>query len=267
MCAAASLLAWQESPAKAPAPPANPNAPKIVPRPAGAEIRLPKGFVMEEFAAGFTRPRFMVLGPNKEVLVSDSIADGIVWVLAGTTRKKLIEHLDRPYGLALWKDFLYVAEPTSVKRYPYDSKAMTVGAAQEVVPLKGYGTGHVTRTILFNPKGDKMFLAVGSSANVVTGDPKDRAAINRYNPDGTGLETYATGLRNPIGLRFYPGSDDIWATVQERDGVGDGLVPDYFTHIKEGGFYGWPYSYLAPLWIRASRRSEKTWLHAQSNPT
>jgi glucose/arabinose dehydrogenase len=98
--------------------------------------------------------------------------------------------------------------------------------------------------VLFNRRGDKMYLAVGSSANLVTGDPPSRAAINRYNPDGTGHEVVAGGLRNPVGLRFYPGTDDIWATIEERDGLGDDLVPDYFARIREGGFYGWPYSYL-----------------------
>ena len=110
--------------------------------------------------------------------------------------------------------------------------------------MKNMGTGHVTRTVLFDRKGDKMYLSIGSSANVVTGDPPMRAAINRFNPDGSGHEVLASGLRNPVGLRLYPGTDQIWASVQERDGLGDDLVPDYFTHIKEGGFYGWPFSYI-----------------------
>jgi glucose/arabinose dehydrogenase len=232
---------------KLPAPivtPGTPNPPKIVPRPEGAQIRLPKGFAIEEFAAGFARPRFMALGPSGEVLLSDFVANGAVWVLHGNAQKKLVENLDRPYGLAVWKNFVYIAEPTSLKRYPYDTKTMTAGAGEEVVSLKGYGTGHVTRTILFNRAGDKMYLTVGSSANAVTGDPANRAAILRFNPDGTGQEIFASGLRNTVGLRFYPGSDQLWASVEERDGLGDELVPDYFTHIKEGGFYGWPYSYL-----------------------
>jgi glucose/arabinose dehydrogenase len=149
--------------------------------------------------------------------------------------------LDKPYGLAFYKNYLYVGEPTSIKRYKYDSKALTATAPEEVVPLKGYTQGHVTRTIAF--LHDKMYLAVGSSADLVTGDPEDRAAINRYNPDGTGHEIYATGLRNPVGLRFYPGTDKLWVTVEERNELGDELVSDFFTSLQQGGFYGWPYTY------------------------
>jgi len=236
---------------KLPAPYATPsasNAAKIVPRPQGADLKLPKGFAAEEYATGFGRPRFMAGGPHGEVLLSDMLPgpDGVVYVLTegGKSRKKLIEGLDRPYGLAFWKDYLYVAETTSVKRYKYDAKAMTASAGEEVVAMKEFGKGHITRTLLFNAKGDKMYVAVGSSGNVVLGDPPMRAAINRFNPDGSGHEIYATGIRNPVGLRFYPGSQTIWTSAEERDALGDDLVPDYFTHVQEGGFYGWPYSYL-----------------------
>ena len=247
LCALASALAWPQGAPKLPAPyatPTTPNPPKIVARPEGAEIRLPKGFEIEEYATGFARPRFMALGARGEVLLSDAVANGAVWVLHGTERRKLVDNLDRPYGIAFWKNYVYIAEPTSLKRYPYDAKAMTAGAGVEVVSLKGYGTGHITRTILFNRAGDKMYLTVGSSANIVAGDPANRAAILRFNPDGTGQEIVASGLRNTVGLRFYPGSDQLWGSVEERDGLGDELVPDFFTHIQEGGFYGWPYSYI-----------------------
>lgn len=241
------VIALGQPALKLPPPYATPSAaagPKIVSRPEGAELKLPKGFTIEEFASGFQRPRFMCLGPSGEVLLSDFVPNGAVYVLVNKTQKKLIEGLDRPYGLAFSKDYLYVAETTSLKRYKYDAKAMTVGPGEEIVPMKDFGKGHVTRTVLFNRKGDKLLLAVGSSANVVTGDPPTRAAINRYNPDGTGHEIVASGTRNTIGLRFYPGTDDLWAAVQERDGLGEDLVPDYFTRIREGAFYGWPYAYL-----------------------
>ena len=168
--------------------------------------------------------------------------NGAVYAILNGTRKPLLEGLDRPYGLAFWKDYLYVAEATSLKRYRYDSKNLTASSPEEIVPMKDYGKGHVTRTVVFHK--DKLYLGVGSSANVVTGDPANRAAITRYNPDGTGPEIIASGVRNPVGLRFYPGTDRLWATVQERDGLGDGLVPDYFAEIRTGGFYGWPYSYI-----------------------
>jgi len=225
--------------------PAVNNPPIVIARPDGAKLNVPAGFTVEEYATGsFQRPRYMVEGPGGEVLVSDTVANGSVYVLKGGEKKVLFSGLDRPYGLAFWKNYLYVGEPSSIKRYKYDSKTMTAGPGEEVVPLAGYVKGHVTRTIVFDHKGEKMYVAVGSSADLVTGDPENRAAINRYNPDGTGHEIYATGVRNPVGLRFVPGTDQLWATVEERNDLGDGLVADYFTSIKQGGFYGWPYAYL-----------------------
>jgi glucose/arabinose dehydrogenase len=237
----------QHSKPSLPAPFATPtiaNGPKVIAKPEGAQLKVPPGFVVEEYATGFQRPRFMVEGPGGEVLISDTVANGSVYALKDHEKKVLIEGLDRPYGLALWREYLYVGEPTSIKRYKYDSKAMTVGAGEEVVSMPGYTKGHVTRTIVFNQKGDRMFLAVGSSADLVTGDPEMRAAINSYNPDGSDHKIVATGLRNPVGLRMYPGTDHIWATVEERNELGDGLVADFFTSVKPGGFYGWPYAYL-----------------------
>src|SRR5437763_6149777 len=192
------------------APPIS-NAPTIVPRPAGVRIKVPAGFSVEEFAGGFERPRFMVEGPGGEVIVSDTVPKGSVIALRKGAKKVLISGLDRPYGLALWHEYLYVGEPESLKRYKYDSKALTAGPGEEVVSMKGYSKGHVTRTILFDERGGKMYLTIGSSGDLVTGDPENRAAIHRYNPDGTGQETVATGLRNTVGLRFYPASTQLWA--------------------------------------------------------
>jgi glucose/arabinose dehydrogenase len=224
------------------------NRPQVIPRPDGAQLQVPKGFTIEEFAAGFERPRFMTLGPSREILLSDMTAKGSVYVLTnyGKDRKKIIEGLDRPYGLAFWKDYLYVGEATSLKRYKYDAKAMTAGPGEEIVSMKNFGTGHATRTVLFDRKGEKMYLCIGSQSNVDAGEVPERAAINRYNPDGSGHEIFAGGTRNPIGLRLYPGTDTVWAAVQERDHIGDDLVPDYFTSIRQGGFYGWPYAYTGP---------------------
>ena len=244
-----AVIAFAQTASQLPAPYATPSAKNgsvVIPRPDGAALKVPAGFKVEEYAKGFQRPRFMVEGPGGEVILSETLAKGSVFALKGGERKTLLSDLEMPYGLALWQDYLYVGEASSIKRYKYDSKAMTVGEGQEVVSLTGYTKGHVTRTIAFNGKGDKMYVAVGSSGDLVTGDPENRAAINSYNPDGTGHEVYATGLRNPVGLRFYPRTDQLWVTVEERNELGDGLVADFFTSIKPGGFYGWPYAYLGP---------------------
>lgn len=230
------------------------NAPTVIQRPDGSALRVPAGFQIEEFADGFNRPRYMINGPSGEVLLSDSVdPDGSVYALfdrnkdgKAEDRKKLIGGLDRPFGLALWKDYLYIAERTAVKRYKYDAKKFALGAAEPIVDMKDFAKGHWTRTIVFNAKGDKFYLGIGSASNVSPGEPEQRAAISRCNPDGTGCEIFAAGTRNPIGMAFAPGAETLWAAIQERDGLGDDLVPDYFTSIKQGGFYGWPFAYAGP---------------------
>ena len=257
LISAAGLPAFQvqQFESKLPAPYATPsvnNQPRVVTRPEGAKLQVPHGFELEEYATGFNTPRFMLTAPGGEILLTDSSA-GSVYVLVDKNksykdpeRKKILEGLDRPYGLALWKDYLYVGERTSIKRYKYDAKNMTATAGQEIASLKDFTQGHWTRSLLFDRKGEKLYVGTGSGSNVNTGEDPMRAAINRFNPDGSGHEIYASGTRNPIGLHWYPNSDTLWAAVQERDALGDDLVPDYFTHIQQGGFYGWPYAYAGP---------------------
>ncbi len=227
------------------------NRARVIPQPNGAKLNVPAGFHTEVWAEDFSTPRAMLLGPSNEILLSDSAnpPNGAVYVFPGgdpTKRKKMIEGLNRPYGLAMLNGYLYVGEPDSVKRFKYDAKAMTAGPAEEVVSLKGQGTHHWTRSLLFDRAGKKLYVGVGSGSNSSPGEDPRRAAINRYNVDGSGQEIYASGTRNPIGIRWYPGTDTLWAAVQERDDLGDDLVPDYFTHIQEGAFYGWPYAYIGP---------------------
>jgi glucose/arabinose dehydrogenase len=250
---AGAAFAWQVASVKLPPPfhtPSSTNRPQVIARPDGAQLRVPQGFQIEEFASGFQRPRIMLYAsPGSEtILLTETVPNGNVTVLLnkGKERKKLIEGLDRPYGMAFWKDYLYVAETTSVKRYKFDAKALTAGKGEQVVDMAEFGKGHSTRTIAFDAKGEKMYLGIGSESNVSPGEPERRAAISRYNPDGSGFELYATGTRNPTTIGFYPGSNVLWASVQERDGLGDDLVPDYFTHIQQGGFYGWPFAYFGP---------------------
>ena len=244
-----SLMA-QKGPSLPPpfATPDTANPGKMVPRPEAAKLTLPAGFSAEEYAAGFQKPRFMLQGPGGEVLVTESVAKGSIVLLTdgGKSRRKLIDGLDKPYGMTWHKEYLYVAEPTSIKRYKYDAKTMTTGPGEEIIAMKGTEKGHWTRGIQFDPKGEYLYVGVGSSADHLVGDPEDRAAIVRYHADGSGKELFAGGLRNPVGLKFAPKSNEIWTAVQERDHFGDDLVPDFFTSVRKGGFYGWPYAYVGP---------------------
>ena len=246
--APASLLVAADAKVKLPAPYATPiaaNPSKVVAQPAGKQLNVPAGFKVEEFSSGFKKPRYMIQLPSGVVLVSDSVAKGsVIAISPDKSKKDLITGLDRPFGMALWKDYLYVTEAESIKRYKLDAKALTVGTGEEVISLKGYSKGHWTRSMQFDKKGEKLYLSLGSGSNIDTGDPKDRAAINVYNPDGSGHEIMATGLRNPVSIRWNPANSKLWATVQERDGLGDDLVPDFFTEVKKDAFYGWPYAYI-----------------------
>jgi glucose/arabinose dehydrogenase len=228
------------------------NRPRVIPRPDDSKLSVPAGFQVEEYMSGFdARPRYMVLGPGNEILLSDSgernKPTGVVYVIKDKQKKKIIEGLDRPFGLAFHEDWLYVAEPTSVKRYKYDAKSMTVTSeGEEIIALTGFGRGHWTRTLRFDKDHKKLYTTVGSGSNIDLGEDPTRATILRSNPDGSNVETLASGLRNVIGLRWYPGSQQLWAAVQERDGLGDDIAHDYLVGVKEGGFYGWPYAYNGP---------------------
>jgi glucose/arabinose dehydrogenase len=226
------------------------NTQQVVPATSEAILHSLEGFEVSLWARGFAVPRFLLQGRGEEILLSDSGAgarSGTVYVFAHgdpAQRKALITGLDRPYGMAFWNDYLYVAEAGSIKRYPYNASSLTAGRGEQIVSLEGMDEGHWTRSLLFDRAREKLYVGIGSEQNAETGEDPRRAAINRYNPDGSGHEIYASGLRNPIGLHWYPSSDVLWAAVQERDGLGDDLVPDYLTHIERGAFYGWPYTYL-----------------------
>ena len=231
------------------------NPPRLIRQPEHAFLSVPEGFVVEEYMSDFLQPRFMLLGSENEILVTDMSA-GIVYIIRDKKAEPLITNLSRPYGMAFYKDWLYVADAASVKRYKYSSKQGGVGKGEEIISLHRYATGHITRSILFDEAAGKLYLTVGSKSNVDQGEPPIRAAISRYDPDGTGFELFAAGIRNPIGLQWYPhaqvsgidnlGTKTLWISSHERDGLGDDLVPDYFTEVREGGFYGWPYAYIGP---------------------
>jgi glucose/arabinose dehydrogenase len=203
-------------------------------------ISLPPGFTISVFAAGLGAPRFLTLDPAGTLLVSIP-AQGRVVALPDSTRSPVtvVEGLDRPHGLA-WRDGdLYVAETGRVTRFRYDQATHKATGGVVVVPSMPRGGSHWTRTIVFGPDGH-LFVSVGSSCNVCREQDPRRAAILRYNADGSGQELFATGLRNAVGLAFSPRTGTLWATVNERDWRGDDLPPDYITEVKEGAFYGWP---------------------------
>jgi glucose/arabinose dehydrogenase len=253
--AAGALGHYEIKPSDLPPPNDTPdaeNGPRVIPRPAGAELQLPPGFKAGVYAEGgdFRRPRWLALAPNGDVFVADHTANSIFILRDGDgdgvaeTRFTFATGLNLPFGMAFWKDYFYVANTNAVVRFRYKvGQTRAEGAPEKVADLPGRGyREHWTRNIIFNPEGTKLYATVGSESNVSV-EPEPRAAILEFNPDGTGRRLLATGVRNPIGLAFRPGTPELWAAVQERDRLGDDLVPDFVTRIQDGGFYGWPYSY------------------------
>ncbi len=151
--------------------------------------------------------------------------------------------LAAPFGMAFHDGYLYVGNTGSIVRYKYASGDMKAQGEPEKLLNLPTG-GHSTRNILFNRAGTKMYVAVGSQSNNDAGEDCRRAAILEFNPDGTGYRVFASGIRNPVGLALQPGTDTVWTAINERDNYGDDLVPDYATSVKDGAFYGWPYSYI-----------------------
>jgi len=151
--------------------------------------------------------------------------------------------LDAPFGMAFHDGYLYVGNTGSLVRYKYTNGDLKAQSEPEKLLDLPTG-GHSTRNIIFNRAGTKMYLAVGSGSNNNAGEDCRRAAVLEFNPDGSGYRVYASGLRNPVGLALQPGTDIVWAAVNERDNLGDDLVPDYATSLRDGGFYGWPYAYI-----------------------
>lgn len=238
---------------------------RVVPQPANAKLTVPKGFKVNVYAEGdFRYPRWMALAPNGDVFVADSRANSII-VLRDTNKDGKADQrwvwsakLAQPFGMAFHKDWFYVANTDSIVRFSYKKgQTESVGEPEKIVELTpgGYNQ-HWTRNVLFSRDGKQMFVSIGSASNVdIEADPR-RAAISVYDPDGKNHRIYAGGLRNPIGLAWNPKTGELWTAVNERDGLGDDLVPDYATSVKDGGWYGWPYSYIGKN--RDPRRKEET---------
>lgn len=244
------------SPADMPQPFASESARRSsrqVSRPEGAVLNVPGGFVVNTFAEGiFRNPRMAVEAPNGDVFVSDSFANRIV-VLRDKDRDGrsdenavFTEEVTQPFGMAFRDGWFYVANTDSVVRFRYRDGQMRAEAAPEkIIDLPGRGyRQHWTRNLIFSPDGAKLYVTVGSESNVsVEPDPR-RAAISVYDTKNWEHSIFASGLRNPVGVDFNPATGELWTAVNERDGLGDDLVPDYVTSVKEGGFYGWPYVYI-----------------------
>jgi glucose/arabinose dehydrogenase len=246
---------------------------RTVPRTEGQHPIVPSGFTVSIFADGLQFPRSMALAPNGDVFVTEPIRNGSrIRVLrdadkdgVAELRETFAEGLNRPFGLAFWRNYLYVGNNDSVVRFAYAAGQMKAADAPEKIvdlppsdaALDGdtaarlkidisqtRGYNHWTRNVIFNPAGTKMYVTVGSATNATPERDPRRAAINEYNPDGSGHRVFANGLRNPVGLAYFPGTDTLWTAVNERDHLGDDLVPDYITSVSDGAFYGWPYSYI-----------------------
>lgn len=233
------------------------NPPKAIDPPAGAKPTAPEGFEVSVFTEGdYTYPRLMIEGPNGDLFLSDYRAEKIYLLRDAnkdgkidnaTERFVFAENLTKPFGMAINKGYFYIGDTDAVVRAKYEPGATKLeGTLEKIADLPGgkEAKGHSTRNLLFNADGTKLFVAVGSESNVDLETEPRRAAINEYNPDGTGHRIYATGIRNPVGFAMNPVTKQIWVSVNERDGLGDDLVPDYVTSVKDGGFYGWPYMYL-----------------------
>ncbi|HEX3675721.1 MAG TPA: PQQ-dependent sugar dehydrogenase [Rhizomicrobium sp.] len=239
------------SPDTLPAPYATPaveNSSKIVPRPANAVPQAPRGFTVTAYATGLSNPRWLAVAPNGDVFLSEPSANKVT-ILRGsekaTTVATFANGFDKPHGLAFHDGALYVSDIKAVWRIAYTGGALKGGARTRVTKQANLGIGgHFTRDLAFGPDG-ALYIGIGSTENIDDQEPPFRAAVDKVNPDGT-LSQFATGIRNPVGLAFQPGTGQLWVSVNERDGLGDGLAPDYLTHVQPGAFYGWPYAYDGP---------------------
>jgi glucose/arabinose dehydrogenase len=227
------------------------NRPVVVPAPPDFQPQVPPGFKVSVFARGFAEPRWLAVAPNGDVFVADSTA-GTVVVLhdpqkmgRAESREIFADHLILPFGIAFHDNYVYIANTNEVLRFRYAAEtSKRIGDGEHVLDLPGMGYHqHWTRSLAFSPDGKSLFVSVGSKTNVSIEDDSRRAAILVSDPDGRNMRIYASGLRNAVGIAFRPESGTLWATVNERDDIGDDTPRDYFTHVADGGFYGWPFAY------------------------
>jgi glucose/arabinose dehydrogenase/cytochrome c2 len=257
------------------------NGPQVAPQPDGAMPKVPPGFTVTKFAEGLSNPRLLRTAPNGDIFIAET-ARGRIRVIrtedgadAPTVNQIFAEGLDRPFGISFYPPgdnprWIYVGNNNSVVRFPYRNGDLQArGAAQIIIPKLADTTGgHTTRDVVFSQDGRRMFISVGSSSNIAErmnkktpeeiqaweakhglgaawGPERNRADILVTDPAGREpLHPFATGIRNGVGMAVNPETGDLWVSTNERDALGDNLVPDYVTRVKEGGFYGWPWYYM-----------------------
>ena len=248
--------------------------------PEGKTPTAPAGFTVTKFADGFDNPRNILVAPNGDVFVSEGAtklnafkkfgakligADKSQNFDGGGNRIVLLRDTDfdgkpdvtsvflaglnQPFGMLILGKSFYVANTDGLWKYPYTEGDLTsTGKGEKILTLPAGGyNNHWTRNLIASPDNSRIYISVGSGSNVGENGMEHevrRANILEVQPDGSGEKIYASGLRNPVGMDFYPGTNNLWTAVNERDELGDDLVPDYMTHVREGGFYGWPYSYF-----------------------
>ncbi len=256
LCAAPGILLGQVTHGEKPQLPAPfatksaGNPPEESKPPKGFLPTVPAGFKISIFATDFKEPRWLTVAPNgKDIFLADTHG-GKIYILrlpaSGNglgQKEEFLSGLDEPFGIAFHENYIYVGDTDAVLRYKFDPvNSKKLGDAEKIMDLPR--RGHSTRAVAFSPDGKHLFVSVGSQSNIDIESDSRRAAVTICDPDGKNARLYATGLRNPVNIAFEPKTGVLFTSVNERDGLGDDLPPDYFTSVKDGGFYGWPYSYI-----------------------
>jgi glucose/arabinose dehydrogenase len=231
-------------------------SPDVVSVPENPVLRVPSGFTVSVFAEGLDEPRWLALTPEGNVLVTetyqnrirllrDSDGDGVADVRKTFASSE--NSVNQPLGMAFTNGSFFLANSDAVLRFPYtNQQEQLTGKGQKITDLPGGGYNqHWTRNLIVSPDQQKLYVSVGSKSNA-NEEPLPRASVQIMNLDGSNRQTFASGLRNPVGLDFHPVTGELYTAVNERDRLGDDLVPDYLTRIRQGEFYGWPYAYLSP---------------------